>query len=131
MEPSAPWFLLACLCLLSSVLLPSAVGKFRDWRGFVAGVVAYQVGPPFLARAFGWALPLLESLLLVGLWWTPLRAVSSLALLMLLLLFMGAVVVNLRRGSTAPVFVRARPIPPQSAGVSSCGMGYLPSSASG
>jgi uncharacterized membrane protein YphA (DoxX/SURF4 family) len=84
--------------LLAFIFLASALGKLRDRRGFISIVLDYQVLPKRWARRFAIALPWLEMalglMLLLGLGTRIAAMLSGL----LLLTFIGAMGVNLRRG---------------------------------
>jgi magnesium-transporting ATPase (P-type) len=99
MEVTAPAHLaFAAQFGLGGVFLLSAIPKLHRPRAFVEDVVAYRILPAGMARAFGLALIPTEAFLAAAFfsgWWTsvalPLAAV-------LLVAFLVAVGVNLRRG---------------------------------
>lgn len=98
--PQDPYFVLGSRCLLAAVFLASAFGKLRDRRAFVAIVLDYRILPWRWARRFAIVLPWLELalglMLLLGLGTKVSAALSAL----LLLTFIIAMGVNLRRGRT-------------------------------
>ncbi|HEU4326072.1 MAG TPA: MauE/DoxX family redox-associated membrane protein [Roseiflexaceae bacterium] len=89
---------LAARLTLCAIFVPSAIGKLRDMRGFVGGVLDYRVLPVPLARAFAWALPLIELALVFALLLGVAPALTGVATALLLTAFIAAVGLNLRRG---------------------------------
>lgn len=86
--------------ILGIVFLRSARGKIADIASFARGLSAYQLLPTWAIASLAWLLPLLELLLalafLVG-WMLP---IISLAAVLLLITFIVAIIINLRRGRT-------------------------------
>lgn len=95
-----PYLLVLARWLLAAVFLTSALGKLRDRRAFAAIVLDYRILPRRWARRFAIVLPWLELalglMLLLGLGTKVAAALSAL----LLLTFIIAMGVNLRRGRT-------------------------------
>lgn len=93
-----PYLLIASAWLLAAIFLFSAFGKLRDRRAFVSIVLDYHILPKHWARRFAAVLPWLEMavglMLLLGLSTRIAAALSGL----LLLTFIVAMGVNLRRG---------------------------------
>jgi uncharacterized membrane protein YphA (DoxX/SURF4 family) len=83
---------------LGCFFLPSALGKLRDMPGFVRGVLAYQILPERAARVFGWSLPWVELLLASALLAGFALSIAGGLLTLVLLSFIIAVAINLRRG---------------------------------
>lgn len=85
---------------LGVTFIVSAAGKLRDPRGFVLGVLDYQILPAQFAIAYGRVIPVVEFIcglcLLLGL----LRTVAAALAAALLLSFLVGVGVNLSRGRT-------------------------------
>lgn len=83
---------------LGIIFLVSGVSKARDLDGFVLGVLNYQILPPRLGSIYARILPLIEigtgGLLFLGIWPT-LAGLLSIGLLMS---FLVAVSINIRRG---------------------------------
>lgn len=86
--------------MLGVVFLYSAWGKFADVTGFARGLSAYQLLPVWAILPLTWLLPFLELFLalafLVG-WALP---IVSLVAILLLIIFIAAIAINLRRGRT-------------------------------
>jgi putative oxidoreductase len=94
-----PWSLRLSAWILGAVFLAAALPKLADPPGFAQALYAYRLLPqPFLAP-LALALPWLEAglalALLAGLW----RRSASLLALLLLLVFAGALSLNLARGN--------------------------------
>lgn len=93
-----PYTVVLARWLLAGVLLVSGSGKLLDRQGFVQGVIAYQIMPASLGRAFALGLPYgeiaLGLALLIGLWTRP----SAILAIALLVTFLTAITVNLARG---------------------------------
>lgn len=95
-------------------LLVSVLAKLASWRAFRAGIVDYQLGPPWAAGLAGWIVPGVELtsalMLLAGGW---LRLAAGLTAF-LVIVFGLAMAVNLRRGRRIPCYChgsfRPRPI---------------------
>ena len=85
---------------LGVFFLASALGKARDHAAFRQGVQDYQVMPPWavavVSRTLPWGEALLAGALLLGV----VLPLASMGLVVLLLLFSGALTLNLRRGRT-------------------------------
>jgi hypothetical protein len=89
---------IACSLVLAAVFGASAVPKLRHPKGFVLAVLMYRVLPPRLSRSYAMLLPpveLLIALLLVSGTGVRLAAVIAAALL---LSFIAAVGLNIKRG---------------------------------
>lgn len=85
------------LCL-GFIFLPSALGKLTNQSRFIQGIVDYQVLPERLARGFGLILPWFELILALVLLLGIALPLAGVAAMLLLLSFIAAVVINLRRG---------------------------------
>ena len=83
---------------LGGFLLSSALGKLRDRRVFAQGVRAYQILPEWAVGLAGYGLPWGELMLALALLLGVALPLAGAAVALLLLVFIGAVVVNLRRG---------------------------------
>lgn len=79
------------------VFLFSSIGKLRDVRGFVKGVVDYQVLPASLATAYGYLVVPTEVFVGVSLILGWQVGVGAVVALLLLISFLIAVSINLRR----------------------------------
>jgi hypothetical protein len=88
---------LALRALLALLLGGAALAKLRDLRGFAAAVAGYRLLPAALAVPAAAGFVAAELALAAGLW-TPLRAEASLGAAALLVLYAGAIAVNLARG---------------------------------
>ena len=83
---------------LGIFFLPSALGKLANQRSFIRGVVAYQILPKRIARIFGLVLPWIELVLALALISGIALLIIGLAAAGLLICFMTAMIINLRRG---------------------------------
>ncbi|MER3424957.1 MAG: hypothetical protein C4293_18755 [Nitrospiraceae bacterium] len=86
------------------VFLVSVLSKLRDLRGFLKGIIAYQVLPSRLAVIYGLLLLPLEGFVAVSLlsrWELQLGTVVA---IVLLLSFAAAVALNLRWGRDLPCY---------------------------
>ncbi len=90
--------LLAGRLCLGLFFLISAVGKITHQRNFIAGVVNYRILPVRAARVFGYALPWIECGLALALLLGIALPLTGPATAVLLIAFILAVAVNLRRG---------------------------------
>jgi Methylamine utilisation protein MauE len=83
---------------LALFLLPSAIGKLMNWPRFAQGILDFKILPPTAAKLFAVALPWAELALAFGLIVGTALPIAGLATAMLLVSFLCAVVINLRRG---------------------------------
>lgn len=83
---------------LGLIFLASGLSKLQDPKGFVLGVLEYEVLPPRLAIIYGRILPIVEVVtglaLVLGIWPSAAGLLSA----ALLLSFLVAVIINLARG---------------------------------
>lgn len=86
------------------VFLFSAFGKLRDPRGFVRGVIAYQVLPQRLAIGYGLLLVPLEVALALSMLSDRFVRTGAVLALLLLTSFLLAVGLNVRRGRALSCF---------------------------
>ena len=89
---------LAARLSLGIFFLPSALGKLANQRSFIRGVIAYQILPKRIARIFGRVLPWIELILALALLGGIALVITGLATACLLICFIAAVIINLRRG---------------------------------
>lgn len=89
--------LVARLCL-GLFFLTSALGKLTHQRSFVRGTMAYQILPECPARIVGYTLPWIELALSLALIVGFALPITGLLAMLLLLIFIAAVAINLRRG---------------------------------
>jgi uncharacterized membrane protein len=83
---------------LALIFGASGVMKFRDLEMFEGAMANYQLLPRSLEKPFAYFIPLLEFACAAGLMFSKTRAASATGLLILLLLFTGAIGINLMRG---------------------------------
>ena len=96
--PVEAFIVLVARLSLAFFFLPSALGKLANQRGFIQGIIAYQILPKRIARGFGFILPWIELTLALALICGVALFITGLATILLLLCFITAVVINLRRG---------------------------------
>jgi len=94
-DPAIAALILACNCLLFA---GAAIHKLRDLRRFDEIFRAYGLLPAFARLHGSRMVPLLEAAVAVGLPFTATRPVAAAVGALLLLLYAGAIGVNLRRG---------------------------------
>lgn len=94
----AATLVLVARLVLSGFFLPSAIGKLRDLPGFIQGTIDYRVLPEQAARRFALVLPWAELALALALLGGVALPLAGAASLLLLLCFIAAVTINLRRG---------------------------------
>ena len=83
---------------LAAVLASAATHKLRAPRWFAAQLEAYALLPPAVVGPVARGLPLLEGAIALGLLLPASRALAALATAALMLLYAGAIAVNLWRG---------------------------------
>ena len=88
---------LAVRTLLALVFLTAGIGKFRNMLVFQGVVVNYRLLPEKWAAPFALGLPVVEIIVAAGLLFAPSSWVDGSAAF-LLLLFAGAMAINIRRG---------------------------------
>ncbi len=91
--------LVARLCL-AFFFCPSAFGKLTNHNSFINGVIDYQILPEHSARVLGFILPWIELGLAVALIFGVALPAAGLLTSLLLICFIIAVTINLRRGRT-------------------------------
>jgi hypothetical protein len=96
--PVEAFIVLVARFSLGIFFLPSALGKLANQRSFIRGVVAYQILPKRIARTFGLVLPWIELILAIALIGGIALFITGLATACLLICFITAVIINLRRG---------------------------------
>jgi len=94
-DPVPPWVLRAALSLLFGT---AAAHKLRDVGSFRRALEGYQLLPPLWAVPAGAALIAVELGVALAFWLPPLSASAAMAAAALLLVYAGAMAVNLRRG---------------------------------
>jgi hypothetical protein len=95
MDPALTWTLVLALSIL---FVASAAMKFADLDQFAAALENYRILPRVLLAAATWAIPGLEAMAALGLLFAATRAGASLVLAALIVIFTGAIVINLARG---------------------------------
>jgi uncharacterized membrane protein len=85
---------------LALIFGASGVMKIRDLEMFEGSVANYQLLPASLEKLFAYLLPILEFACAIGLMASATRGAAALGLLMLLVIFSGAIGINLMRGRT-------------------------------
>ncbi|KPK16995.1 MAG: hypothetical protein AMJ62_02990 [Myxococcales bacterium SG8_38] len=83
---------------LSLLFVVAAWHKVSDLRRFTATVRAYELLPEALPSFFARVLPLAEAAIAVGLLYDPTQAAASVAAASILVLYAGAIGINLARG---------------------------------
>ena len=83
---------------LALIFGASGVMKFRDLEMFEGSVANYQLLPASLEKPIAYLLPSFEFACAAGLMISKTRGAAAFGLLMLLLLFTGAIAINLMRG---------------------------------
>lgn len=88
------------LCALSLVLIFAASGamKLRDVELFESSLANYQLPPRWMEKPLAYLLPILECAAAAGLLISSTRALAASVLLALLMIFTGAIAINLARG---------------------------------
>ena len=86
--------------VLAAVFAVAGVAKLRAPDAFAGVVANYRLLPDRLVRPVAWLLPPLEVALALCVLLPVTRVPAAAALCVLLLLFAGAMAVNLRRGRT-------------------------------
>lgn len=98
-SPSAgALLLLVARLFLGLVFFSSALGKFAHWNSFIQNTVNYYVLPQRVAHIFALFLPWGELVLGVALLLAIALPIAGVLALLLLLCFVVAIVLNLRRG---------------------------------
>jgi len=95
LDPALLGVLRASLALLFAA---AALHKLRDPAGFAARLAGYALLPAWSVRAFAFALAGAELALCVGLVLPATARLSALTAMALLLVYAGAIAINLRRG---------------------------------
>ena len=95
---AATAILLMARLTLAAFLVPSGIRKLRHQQRFAQGVLDYRVLPTSLARPIGYVLPWTELALGVALILGIALPVAAVAASVLVVSFIAAVTVNLRRG---------------------------------
>ena len=83
---------------LALIFGASGVMKIRDLEMFEGSIANYQLLPASLERPLAYLVPILELACAAGLMISKTRGAAAFGLLMLLLLFTGAIAINLIRG---------------------------------
>jgi len=83
---------------LALIFGASSVMKIRDLEMFEGSIANYQLLPASIEQPLAYLLPILEFACAAGLMISKVRAAAALGLLILLLLFTGAIGINLMRG---------------------------------
>jgi hypothetical protein len=96
-DPALIWTARLTLALVFAL---SAWTKFSDPERFAGVLADYRVLPEGLVRLMAWAVPTAEAAAVLGLLLAPLGTASGIFAGALLLLFSGAVLINLLRGRT-------------------------------
>ena len=96
-SPEIVIVLVARLCL-GFFLFPSALGKLTNQRGFIQGMVDYQILPERTAKVFGLILPWIELGLALALILGIALPIAATVASLLLMSFTAAVTINLQRG---------------------------------
>ncbi|MNF58673.1 Methylamine utilization protein MauE [compost metagenome] len=96
--PLDPILIHACALALAAILATAATHKLRAPRWFVAQLEAYALLPQGLLKPVARLLPLLEGAVALGLLLPLSRSAAALAASALMLLYAGAIAVNLWRG---------------------------------
>src|SRR5262245_52593328 len=96
--PVEAFIVLVARLSLGIFFLPSALGKLANRHSFIRGVVAYQILPKRIARIFGLVLPWIELVLALALIGGVALFITGLATACLLVCFITAITINLRRG---------------------------------
>ncbi|MCS7313679.1 MAG: DoxX family protein [Acidobacteria bacterium] len=93
-----PLFLLTARYVVGGVFIISAVAKIVKWHDFIGIVANYRLLPKWAVRPVAWVIPPVEAWAALGFGtgWAP--ALSTVAIWILLIIFTGAIVVNLLRG---------------------------------
>ncbi len=88
------------LCVLSLALIFGASGamKLRDLEMFEGSLANYQLVPRWMEKPLAFLVPLIECASAVGLLMTSTRAMAASTLTVLLMVFTGAIAINLARG---------------------------------
>lgn len=89
---------LVARCCLGLFLLPSALGKLRNRRNFLEGLLNYQILPKRVARVFGFVLPWIELGLALALLLGIALPITGVITILLLISFIIAITINLHRG---------------------------------
>jgi len=91
------------LCALSLALIFGASGamKLRDLELFEGSLADYQLAPTWMEKPLAYFLPTLECIAAVGLLPASTRTIAAAALAALLMVFTGAIAINLVRGRTS------------------------------
>jgi hypothetical protein len=96
MQDPAPELLIRLAIAL--LFAAAAAHKLRGLAGFAETLAAYRVLPEWLARRAAWCIPCAELAAALALLWEPRRLALALPAVGLLLLYAGAMGVNLARG---------------------------------
>src|SRR5258708_3416939 len=78
----------------------SAAMKFRDLASFESSVANYLLLPASFQKPFAYFVPLAEAAAAAGVLIDPVRRISAIGLFLLMLMFTGAIAINLIRGRT-------------------------------
>jgi len=95
LDPAIGLLMVAAIVLLFA---SAAIHKLRDLRRFDEIFQAYRVLPALSRRPLAWGVPVLELSVAVGLVFDASRPSAAAVGVLLLLLYAGAIGVNLRRG---------------------------------
>lgn len=95
MDPVLQWTAALTLALVFGV---AAAGKFASWAELEGVVLNYRVAPRWMAPLIARALPPVEAVVAVGLLVPETRTVAAGVCLALLLVFAGAMALNIARG---------------------------------
>jgi hypothetical protein len=93
-----PLFQLTIALCFAALLGGAAVHQVMAWAEWPGVLRNYRLLPEFLVTPTAIAIVLGEALIAAGLSWLPARAPAAVAAALLLLVFAGAMAINIRRG---------------------------------
>jgi Methylamine utilisation protein MauE len=96
-DPTLGFVLVAAYGLL---LVPAAWHKWRDIAVFEAVLSAYRLLPRELLPVVARVIPCVEAATALALWFTSTRPLAAIVVAVLMLVYAGAIAVNLQRGRT-------------------------------
>jgi uncharacterized membrane protein YphA (DoxX/SURF4 family) len=94
-----PWGVRLCAWALGATFLAAALPKLMDPPGFAEALHAYKLLPATALAPLALVLPWLEAVLAVALLTGLARRSAALLAFLLLVVFMGALAINLARGN--------------------------------
>jgi hypothetical protein len=95
LDPAIGW---TVVLVLAGVFGAAAITKLRALDAFVGVLHSYRLVPEPLERPIAYALPVIELAIAVGVLLPAVRASAALTAAILLVLFAGAMAINLARG---------------------------------